>query len=112
MQHREHNHRISGVTNDDRVAELIEEVAAAGIGSSKVPFDIIIVPIVNGSPDYLEWIKLQTMKKDDKLAFYNIDPEAEMHGLSNHIADMSSVADVAHATSTIVPAANVQLKAE
>merc|ERR1712032_757566 len=78
-QHREHNHRITGVTNDDRVAELIEEVAAAGIGSSKVPFDLIIVPIVNGSPDYLEWIKLQTMKKDDKLAFYNIDPEAEMH---------------------------------
>lgn len=33
-QHREHNHRITGVTNDDRVAELIEEVAAAGIGSA------------------------------------------------------------------------------
>lgn len=113
MHHRDHNHRISGLTNDDRVAELIEEVAAEGIGSSKVPFDIIIVPIVNGSPDYMEWVKLQTMKKDDKLAFYNIDPEAEMHGLSNTVGEIESVADVSHATSNIVPSAgHVQLKAE
>jgi len=56
--HRENQHRISGVTNDDRVAELVEMVAAANIGSADVPFDCIIVPIVNGSPDYLEWIEL------------------------------------------------------
>lgn len=54
--HREHQHRISGVTNDDRVAELIEEVATHGIGSAQVPFDCIITPIITGSPDYLEWI--------------------------------------------------------
>lgn len=85
MQHREHNHRISGVTNDDRVAQLIEEVANAGIGSGKVPFDIIIVSMVNGSPDYFDWVKLQTMEKDADLAFYNIDPEAEMKGLNNFV---------------------------
>lgn len=45
-----------GVTNDDRVAELIEEIAAHNIGSATVPFDCIITPIINGSPDYLEWI--------------------------------------------------------
>jgi hypothetical protein len=33
-EHREHQYRISGVTNDDRVAELIEEVATHGIGSA------------------------------------------------------------------------------
>jgi hypothetical protein len=49
---------MSGVTNDDRVAELIEEVAAAGIGSADVPFDCIITPLINGSPDYIEWIQL------------------------------------------------------
>jgi uncharacterized protein involved in tolerance to divalent cations len=63
-EHREHNHRVVGVTNDDRVAELVEEISTHGIGSAKVPFDCIIVPIITGSPDYLDWIKLQTMKKD------------------------------------------------
>lgn len=53
---REEQHRISGITNDDRVAELIELVAAANIGSATVPFDCIIVPVYNGSPDYLEWV--------------------------------------------------------
>lgn len=57
-EHREHNHRISGVTNDDRVAELIETCAKAGVGSDKIPFDIIITPLITGSPDYIEWIKL------------------------------------------------------
>jgi hypothetical protein len=47
-----------GVTNDDRFAELVEETAAAGIGSADVPFDVIITPLINGSPDYIEWIKL------------------------------------------------------
>lgn len=32
--HREDQHRISGVTNDDRVAALVETVAAANIGSA------------------------------------------------------------------------------
>lgn len=58
MRHRENQHRMSGVTNDDRVAELVEMVAAANIGSAVVPFDCIITPLINGSPDYIEWIKL------------------------------------------------------
>ena len=58
LRHRENQHRMSGVTNDDRVAELVEMVAAANIGSAIVPFDCIITPLINGSPDYIEWIKL------------------------------------------------------
>lgn len=101
-EHREHNHRIMGVTNDDRVAELIEEVAAHSIGSAKVPFDCVIAPLVNGSPDYIEWIKLQTMKKDDKVAHYNIRPEDEIHGLDNAIGGIGHVGDEDHAVSHIL----------
>lgn len=93
-----------GVTNDDRVAELVEEVARHSIGSAKVPFDCVIAALVNGSPDYIEWIKLQTMKKDDKLAHYNIRPEDEIHGLDNTIGGIGHVADEAHAVSHILPA--------
>lgn len=48
-------HRIRGVTNDDRVAELVEEIAkhSVDMGSS---FDAIITPLASGSPDYIEWI--------------------------------------------------------
>lgn len=41
--------------------------------------------MVNGSPDYFDWVKLQTMEKDADVAFYNIDPEAEMKGLNNFV---------------------------
>lgn len=101
-EHREHNHRIMGVTNDDRVAELIEEVNRHSIGSAHVPFDCVIAPLMNGSPDYIEWVKLQTMKKDEKLAHYNIRPEDEIHGLDNAIGSIGSVSDAAHSTSAIL----------
>lgn len=83
FEHRENVHRITGVTKDERVAELIEEISAHKIGSDLVPFDAIITPLINASPDYIDWVKLQTMKKDFNVAFYNIDPEAEMKGLNN-----------------------------
>jgi hypothetical protein len=112
-KHRENNHRLSGVTNDDRVAELIEMVAAHNVGSAAVPFDCIITPIINGSPDYLEWIQIQTMKKDPSLAYYNIKPEDEIHGLDNAIGQIGHVADKAHSTSTIVPnQEHIQVKTE
>lgn len=90
FKHTENQHRISGVTSDDRVAELVEAVNAAGnMGVKEIPFDVIITPLITGSPDYIEWIKLQTLKNDNRnLAHYNIDPEAEMKGLSNYIDDI------------------------
>lgn len=89
-------------------------VAAHNIGSAEVPFDCIITPIINGSPDYLEWIELQTMKKDPALAHYNINPEAEMHGLDNAIGEIGHVEDKHASTSNLVPAsqAHVQIKSE
>ena len=52
--------------------------AAANIGTPDLPFDTIIVPVYNGSPDYLEWVQLQTMKKGDQLAYFNLQPEKAM----------------------------------
>lgn len=78
IDYRAVNFRITGVTSDLRVAELIERIDTHKIGSEKIPFDTIITPMITGSPDYIEWVKLQTMKKDPELAFYNDEPEDEI----------------------------------
>jgi len=49
------------------------------------------------------------MKKDDTLAHYNIDPEAEMQHLDNAIGGISSVGDEDVSRSTIVKNHYVQL---
>lgn len=93
---RRHNvHRITGVTSDDRVAELIEEVYANGVDDPDVPFDFIITVLATGSPDYIDWVKLQTMKKDPSVAFYNEDPEAEIKGLNNRVGQIAQITDLA-----------------
>lgn len=52
---------ISGVTSDDRVAELIEAVFAKNPEKIKnPPFDLVVMPLVGGSKEYLKWVKLQT----------------------------------------------------
>lgn len=67
-------HHLTFVTSDDRVAEVIEEVA---VWSKKednkedIPFDLVVTPLATGSKDYIEWVKLQTLKKDDATAFFN-----------------------------------------
>lgn len=95
MTRRRNVHRITGVTSDDRVAELIEEVYANGVDDPDVPFDFIITVLATGSPDYIDWIKLQTMKKDPALAFYNEDPEAEIKGLNNKVGTIQQIKDMA-----------------
>ena len=77
------------MTSDVRVAELIERIASHSVGSDKIPFDAIITPLINASPDYIEWVKLQTMKKDPDQAFYNNEPEDPIKGLYNRIDDMT-----------------------
>mmetsp|Transcript_1881 Transcript_1881/g.2603 ORF Transcript_1881/g.2603 Transcript_1881/m.2603 type:complete len:141 (+) Transcript_1881:2816-3238(+) len=61
------NYRLTMVTSDDRVPELIEAVAA-GLGVSNTttdpPFDLLIEPMASGSKEYLDWVKEQTLKKD------------------------------------------------
>lgn len=95
MAHRSGVHRLTGVTSDDRVAELIEEVYANGVSDKEVPFDFIITVLATGSPDYIEWIKLQTMKKDPSIAFYNQNPEDEIKGLNNKVGTIAQIADMA-----------------
>jgi uncharacterized protein involved in tolerance to divalent cations len=94
MAHRSGIHRLTGVTSDDRVAELIEEVANHGVDDKEVPFDFIITVLSTGSPDYIEWVKLQTMKKDPSVAFYNEDPEAEIKGLNNKVGTIKQIRDM------------------
>jgi hypothetical protein len=114
LKHVENLHRIRAVTNDDRVAEVIEECAKHGLGGEGgIPFDVIVTPLATGSPDYIEWVKLQTMKKEDDVAFYNMEAEAEIHGLDNHVSQISHVADRSAAESELLrkkrEAAAVQL---
>jgi len=52
-----------GVTSDERVAELVEEIVShqlefKSLEKHTVPTDVIIVPLITGSPDYLKWVKI------------------------------------------------------
>lgn len=79
-------HKITMLTSDDRVAEAIEEVAAfmAGFHES-VPFDLVATPLATGSKEYIEWVKLQTLKKDDSTAFFNQDAGPAMDALTTRV---------------------------
>ena len=57
------------LTSDDRVAEAIEECATFYANSNKEHhmypvFDLIVTPLVTGSKEYIEWVKLQTEPRD------------------------------------------------
>jgi len=67
------SHHLTFITSDDRVAEVIEEVASWSADKDKrsIPFDLIVSPLATGSKEYIEWVKLQTLKKDDSTAFFN-----------------------------------------
>lgn len=101
VKHDERLHRIMAVTNDDRVAGVIEECATHSLGGD-VPFDVIVTPMITGSPDYIEWIKLQTMEKEADVAFYNQEAEEEMHGLNNKVGLIRHIADKNYMKSEIV----------
>lgn len=75
------NNKLFMLTSDDRVAELIEEVAANDPNSRKYPsFDLIVTPLATGSVEYIQWVKDQTLKKDPEAAFFNkAAPKAMQH---------------------------------
>lgn len=81
---------MTGVTSDDRVAELIERVWEKDPEQQKDPgFDMIIMPLVGGSKEYLKWVKLQTMKKDNSASFFNKKSGLQkMEALDNTVSDM------------------------
>lgn len=67
-------HHLTFVTSDDRVAEVIETAATWSEEQQKkegIPFDLVVVPLATGSKEYIEWVKQQTLKKDESAAFFN-----------------------------------------
>jgi hypothetical protein len=83
------------LTSDDRVAELIEEVAAHDPNSRKYPsFDLIVTPLATGSVEYIQWVKDQTLKKDPDAAFFNKGPSKAMKHDDTKVADAKAVEQV------------------
>ena len=79
-------HRLTMISSDDRVAEVIEEVATfMAKFKEPVPFDLVVTPLATGSKDYIEWVKLQTLKKDDSTAFFNQQAEASMEAITTRV---------------------------
>ena len=66
-------HSLVMITSDDRVAELIEEVASSSVNKSSNPgyFDLVVTPLATGSKEYITWVKEQTMKVSDIPMYYN-----------------------------------------
>ena len=66
-------HSLVMITSDDRIAELIEEVASSSVNKSSNPgyFDLVVTPLATGSKEYITWVKEQTMKVSDIPMYYN-----------------------------------------
>lgn len=70
----QNRHHLTMITSDDRVAEAIEMAADWSKGQEKkegIPFDMVVVPLATGSKDYIDWVKEQTLKKDDGASYFN-----------------------------------------
>lgn len=91
-------HHITMVTSDDRVAEVIEEAAAwtkQETKSNGVPFDLMVTPLSTGSKDYIEWVKTQTLKKDDGASFFNEKSTTDIKPLTDTVdSQLSDKSDV------------------
>lgn len=71
----DNRHHLTMVTSDDRVAEAIEVIVNYNADETKhdgIPFDLIVTPLATGSKDYIDWVKVQTLKRDGETAFYNV----------------------------------------
>jgi len=50
--------KVIGVTSDDRVAELIEEVASNNPNKASIQnFNFVVTTLATGSVEYLKWVK-------------------------------------------------------
>lgn len=79
-------HRLVMISSDDRVAEVIEETASFMAKFNEPhPFDLVVTPLATGSKEYIEWVKLQTLKKDDSTAFFNVQAESEIEALTTRV---------------------------
>lgn len=87
-------HKLSFLTSDDRVAEVIEAATAWAGSSEKIPVDVVVAPLATGSKDYINWVKQQTLKRDEGTAFFNQQAEAAMSHLSTTVQDVSDLAHI------------------
>ena len=85
-------HKLVMISSDDRIAEVIEETALfMAKFNEPIPFDLVVTPLATGSKEYIEWVKLQTLKKDDDAAFFNVQAEAEIKALETRVPDTINV---------------------
>jgi len=85
-------HKLVMISSDDRIAEVIEETALfMAKFNEPIPFDLVVTPLATGSKEYIEWVKLQTLKKDDEAAFFNVQAEAEIKALETRVPDTINV---------------------
>lgn len=50
-----------------------------------MPFDLVVTPLATGSKDYIDWVKLQTLKKDDSTAFFNDGASAALQPITKTV---------------------------
>lgn len=82
----ESRHKLVMISSDDRIADVIEEVATfMAKFNEPIPFDLVVTPLATGSKEYIEWVKLQTLKKDDSTAFFNVQAESAMEALTDRV---------------------------
>lgn len=80
------------LTSDNRVPELIEEIAKLLPNSAKYPyFDAVVYPLATGSVEYIAWVQEQTLKKDASTAFFNISPKEFDASLKNKMSDINAI---------------------
>jgi hypothetical protein len=80
------------LTSDNRVPELIEEIAKILPNSGKYPnFDAVVYPLATGSVEYISWVQEQTLKKDPSTAFFNISPKEFDESLHNKMTDIAAI---------------------
>jgi uncharacterized protein involved in tolerance to divalent cations len=80
---------VDFVTNDDRVADLVERVISR---SSIEDLNVVVTQMIAASGDYIDWAKQQTVAQDGANTYYNDDPFAnstaiateDVSRMSNH----------------------------
>lgn len=76
-------YKIIGVTSDDRVAQLIEEINSINPNKVSVQnYNVVVYTLATGSVEYLKWVKEQTLPHDPELAFFNEAPPEKNAGVS------------------------------
>lgn len=84
----DNRHHLTFITSDDRVAEAIELIVNYGADEQKqdgIPFDVIVTPLATGSKDYIDWVKVQTLKRDGETAFYNVAAQAALKPITSTV---------------------------